>query len=43
MAQVSVIIERPSAADSEITFVDNVDDLAGTDKMFGCGNDNPFQ
>lgn len=44
MAPVPVMIDTaPRAEDDGITFIDDVDALAGTDVMFGCGDDNPFQ
>lgn len=27
----------------EIIFIENVDCIAGTDVMFGCGDDNPYR
>ncbi|WP_405676188.1 hypothetical protein OG292_15600 [Streptomyces sp. NBC_01511] len=33
---------NPQAADDEIEVVEDLDALAGTDVMLGCGNDNPF-
>ncbi|MEV0776331.1 hypothetical protein [Streptomyces sp. NPDC050428] len=30
------------AADDEIEVIDDLDALAGTDVMLGCGEDNPF-
>jgi hypothetical protein len=30
------------AADDEIEVVEDLDALASTDVMLGCGNDNPF-
>lgn len=43
MAPVPVTIDRTRAKDDDIAFIDDVDAIAGTDIMFGCGNDNPFQ
>ncbi|MEW2634676.1 hypothetical protein AB0903_24295 [Streptomyces sp. NPDC048389] len=30
------------ATDDEIEVVEDLDAIAGTDVMLGCGNDNPF-
>jgi hypothetical protein len=36
------LMTRPGAEDEDITFVDDVDSLSGTEVMLGCGNDNPY-
>lgn len=35
-------IAPATVADDEITFVDDIDTLAGTEAMLGCGDDNPY-
>jgi hypothetical protein len=36
------ITAKPSSAEVDIAFVDDVDSLSSTEVMLGCGNDNPY-
>ncbi|MFD9422718.1 MULTISPECIES: hypothetical protein [unclassified Streptomyces] len=43
MSLVAVEISpRPQAEEEEIEFVDDLDAIAATEVMLGCGNDNPY-
>lgn len=36
------ITPGPHAEEEEIEIIDDLDALAGTEIMLGCGNDNPY-
>ncbi|MEU1674111.1 hypothetical protein ABZ752_19085 [Streptomyces roseifaciens] len=42
MTAIAVEITTRPAAEDDIEFVDDLDDLAGREVMMGCGNDNPY-
>lgn len=43
MSPVPVMITTaPPAEDDDISFIDDIDALAGAEVMLGCGDDNPY-
>ena len=42
MSPVPVMITTAPVEDDDISFIDDIDALAGAEAMLGCGDDNPY-